>query len=151
MEAEAETFRGTPLSHITPQCTAYCNWSVISSYDVDCFKSVCVYTCIYIDMYTCIYMHKYICPIYTQPVAFGVLFHRDLQSPSQRSLLNGTWQKRRLLNRTWQKRSRELDDRQRSEIQEMTPNAIGCTNSDPSCWIESSLFQYVYHRLVTDF
>ena len=58
--------------------------------------------------------------ICTQHIAFGVPFNRNLQFPSQLSLLNGTWQKRLLLNRTWQKRSRELDDRWRSEIEEMT-------------------------------
>ena len=45
-----------------------------------------------------------------QPIAFGVLFHLNLQSQSPRSLFNGTWQKR----------PRGLDHRLRFENEEMT-------------------------------
>jgi len=45
-----------------------------------------------------------------QSIAFGVSFNLNLQSQSPWSLFNGTWQKR----------PRKLDDRLRSEIEEMT-------------------------------
>jgi len=45
-----------------------------------------------------------------QPIAFGVSFNFNLQSQSHWSLFNGTWQKR----------PRELENRLRSEIEEMT-------------------------------
>jgi len=50
------------------------------------------------------------------PIVFGVSFNSNLQSPW--SLFNGTWQKR----------LGELEHRLRSEIEDDTPNAIGCTD-----------------------
>ena len=51
-----------------------------------------------------------------QPIAFGVSFNFNLQF--RWSLFNGTWQKR----------LGELEHRLRSEIEDDTPNAIGCTD-----------------------
>ena len=48
--------------------------------------------------------------LHVQPIAFGVSFNLNLQSQSNWSLLNGTWQKR----------PRELDSRLGFEIEEMT-------------------------------
>jgi len=84
----------------------------------------CIYTDVFIQMYVClfpdlffrkgesiyIYIFIYNTCVYIQPIAFGVSVNLNLQSRSHWSLFN----------RTWQKRPRELDDRLRFEIEEMT-------------------------------
>ena len=49
---------------------------------------------VYIHMYVCKYVYMYNVYTYKQPIAFGVSFNHILQSESNRSLFNGTWQKR---------------------------------------------------------
>jgi len=78
-------------------------------------KRVCVCLCVSIYVYIYIHIHMCVC-IYiqstrvVQPIACAVSFNLNLQSPSNWSLFNGSWQKRRT----------EVDTRLRFEIRETT-------------------------------
>jgi len=132
--------------------TAYCMWSVYIKMPKACIythihRCICtamdtyIYMCVYCPLhveclysyaknmytytYTSMHMHSYgyvHMHVYIQPIACGVSFNQILQSQSNWSLFNGTWQTRR----------RELDDWLRLEIAEMTLQMQWAVPSNPN-------------------
>ena len=97
--------------------TAYCIWSVIQSQSpisislVSVIGLFCKRDLHFEGAYYRSHLISRMClRMQLQPIAFGASFSLNLQSQSPWSLFNGTWQKR----------PRELENRLRFEIEEMT-------------------------------